>query len=265
MSDLAATQRAMHAALTGVAGAAATLVNGSPALPAERRLELYRRSYDRRLVGCLRETYPALRHALGDELFDDFARDYLTAHPPHGSSLADLGDAFPGHLAATQPDGGHERWPDFLVDLARLERAFCEVYDGPGVEGLVLPRAGDLQRRVDVGLDATVELVPCLRLLRAGHPVDDYLVAVRRRERPPLPAPAERRIALSRRNWVVTLTRLDEAGHALLERLVAGDGLAAATAGAGLDGRAAWRRLGEWADRGLLVAIDSRTTRGTVR
>lgn len=266
MSDLAATQRRMHAALTsldagGPAAEAGALVHGSPRLSAQQRLELYRRTYHRRLTGCLRDTYPALRHALGDELFDDFALDYLAANPPRGHSLATLGAALPEHLERTRPDHDlpphrRERWPDLLVDLATLERAFHEVYDGPGVERLTLPSAADVP--CDDAL--TVQLAPCLRVLRARFAVDEYLLAVRRGERPSLPAAQARYVALHRRDWVVALTPLDAAGHALLTRLAAGEPLGAARAAAGCDADDAGERLRGWADRGLLLSLNARAT-----
>ena len=286
--ELARTQLSMQAAMTSPwagAEAAGALVNSSPLLAAEHRLELYRRTYHRRLTGCLRETYPALLHALGDDLFDDFAGEYLAAHPPHGTSLASLGAAFPEYLEATRPDldlppEQREHWPDFLVDLARLERLFWEVYDGPGAEGISLPRAvTDLpglreldpatgSPMVELGKDvpgsilpsATLEPVASLHLLRASHPVEAYLTAVRRGEHPAVPSPCERFIAVSRRDFVVALTRLGTVEHALLAGLVGGGEIREMSATLGLHSADTWRLLSVWVERGWLVAI--RPTRG---
>ena len=175
-ADLDATQRRMLAAILGGEDGPEDLVDGSATFSAQHRLELYRRGFRARLVGCLRESYPGLRHALGDELFDAFALDYLEAHPPTGYTLNTLGARWPEHLEATRPDDEH--WPDFLIDLAHVERAFAEVYDGDGSE---------------------------IRL-RTTYPVASYLQAVRRGEDPPMPAPSPSVVAVNRRDWVVTLT-----------------------------------------------------------
>ena len=217
-------------------------------------------TYRRRLAGCLRDSYPGLRHALGDELFDDFALDYVSAQPSRSYTLAALGEGWPAHLEATRPDrdapaAERERWPDFLVDLARLERTFFEVYDGPGTEGERLPAAADLPAEPDE--DATVTPVACLRLETARFPVGPYLVAVRRGEDPPLPAPAASFMAVSRRDWVVTITELDAAGHALLRELLAGATLARAALTAGVAVPHAWERLREWADHGLIAGVQA--------
>ncbi len=264
MSDLATTQRWMQHAITGVGLESQpppeAVVRGSGGLDAAERVGLYRVTYQRRLTGCLRDSFPGLRHALGDELFDDFALDYVSAQPSRSYTLAALGAGWPAHLEATRPDrdapaAERERWPDFLVDLARLERTFFEVYDGPGTEGERLPAAADLPAQPCD--DATVTPVACLRLEAARFPVGPYLVAVRRGEDPPLPAPAASFMAVSRRDWVVTITELDATGHALLRELLAGATLARAALTAGVAVPGAWKRLREWADHGLIAGVQA--------
>jgi hypothetical protein len=245
-----------------------TLVNGSPTLSSRDRLALYSRTYHRRLTGCLRESYPGLRFALGDELFDDFALDYLRARPSRSYTLATLGAGWPEHLEETRPDGDlppaeREVWPDFLVDLARLERTFCEVYDAAGVEDQTLPSSTVLgglageDSQARARCEATrITPVVCLRLLELRFPLDGYLVALRRGEAPPLPGRAQTFIALSRRDYVVTMTQLSAAGHRLLRELDAGTGLAQGAGRAELDLPEAVRLLRGWTDRGLIAAID---------
>jgi hypothetical protein len=138
-----------------------------------------------------------------------------------------------------------------LVDLARLERAWLDVYDGPGTEGLIAPSVADLPD----GHDIAVVLAPCLRLLEVSHPVGGYLDAVRRGAEPTLPRPRTTRYVLSRREYVVTVTEVDEPGFALLDALRAGAllGAAAHAAGVPLETARAWLR--GWADRGWLVSV----------
>jgi hypothetical protein len=80
-----------------------------------------------------------LAGALGNELFDQFAMAYLQAYPSTSYTLSQLGANFARHLEETRPDRdelahGEVSWPDFLIDVARLEWAIGEVFDGPGVE-----------------------------------------------------------------------------------------------------------------------------------
>ena len=226
------------------------VVHSTPGLGAAQRLEMYRRGYRARLLETMRAHHPALRHALGDEVFDAFALDYLGAKPPRSYTLLDLGAGFADHLEATRPDGD-ETWPDFLIGLARLERAFLEVYDGPGAEG------ADLLRPEEVTAGARLVPVPCLRLLDARFPVADYLMAVRRRERPPLPAPRPAWLALSRRDYEVTIAELDAPGHALLSALIDGAPLDEAAAACGLPSAGAHRLALDWTARGFFLSADS--------
>lgn len=229
-----------------------TMVRSTPGLSARARIELYRGGYRTRLVECMRATHPALRHALGAELFDAFAAEYVELNPSRSHMLLDLGAQFPDHLAATRPDG--ETWPYFVIDLARLERLFLEVYEGPGGEGGELARAGDLPTEPDPG--ATVETLPCLRLFRARFPVAGYLLAVRRGEHPELPGePRPTWLALSRRDYAVTLTELDAPGHELLGALIGGSTLDQAATGAGLTPADAWTRLRDFTTSGFFRRV----------
>ena len=258
--DLAAVQRWMYAAVTSPDRSDGDLavddvVAPSARLSAADRLAVYRRGYRQRLVECLREMHPASRHLLGDEVFDAFVLDYLAARPPSSYTLFRLDDGFADHLAATRPDrdapaGERLAWADMLVDLARVERAWLDVYDGPGTEGLTTPSGADLPEGDDVALLT----VPCLRLLVTSHPVGGYLDAVRRGADPPLPQPRTTRYAVSRRDYVVTFTELDESPYAVLDALRAGAVLRAAADRAGVPPSVASGWLRDWTDRGWISA-----------
>lgn len=242
MSDLRSLQEWMLAAIAGpdgVPAAAGEIVCGTERLSAERRLELYRRSHHLRLLEAMRAGYPGLRHMLGQELFDEFALDYLRARPSRSYTLQRLGEGFADHLAATRPDadGAPEAWPQMMIDLARLERTFAEVYDGPGMEG-----EGSPEPPADRDATVTAEPAPCLRLVHSSFPAGPYLDAVRRGEDPELPAPEESYLAVSRRDYVVTLTVLDPAEFALLGRLVRGM-------------PAAWSEVRRWAAAGFFGTL----------
>ena len=67
-------------------------------------LAIYQRSYYLRILKCMREQFPALCHALGEEVFIDFARQYLQACPSDSYTLYELGKRFPDYLEKTRPD-----------------------------------------------------------------------------------------------------------------------------------------------------------------
>src|SRR5262245_56388086 len=167
-----------------------TVVTRSRALTALERLAIYGHAYYARLLECLREEFPVLKHALGEEIYDAFAVEYLGLYPSRSYTLFHLGTNFPRFLAETRPDRDGEgsaapNWPDFLIDLATLELTFNEVFDGPGAEGERLLDADQLRAiPPERLLEARLVGVPCLRLLALRYPVHRYFSAVRRHEDP---------------------------------------------------------------------------------
>ena len=201
------------------------VVTASATQSAAERLAIYQRSYLARLLECLRAVFPALRHALGETLFERFATDYLVRHPPASYTLARLAGGFPSYLADTRPDAARpaaERapWADFLVELATLELVFQEVYDGEGVEAAVAPPVDELVALPPGALLAARFVpAPSLRLFELGFATHAYLAAVRRGEDPPLPAPRPTPLAVARHRWRVRFHPLFAQQHALLAAL----------------------------------------------
>jgi hypothetical protein len=201
------------------------VITPSLTLSGAERLDIYTRSYHARLLQCFQAMFPALLHALGADLFNHFALDYLQAHPPSSYTLDQLADGFSQHLTETRPDADappdkRESWPDFIIDLATLEWEFLKVYDGPGVEGLRLTCGQDIRAMSDEPiLDAQLRLVPCLRLFAFSYPVRDYLLAARRAEMPELPAPSENFVAMTRLNYRVVMYDLTSTEYKILQAL----------------------------------------------
>ena len=147
----------------------AQIVASSSGLSAVERLAVYQRGYRLRLLDCMRTLHPALCHALGHELFDQFALGYLEENPSRARTLQEIDRGFAGYLAATAPTGDpemleRESWPHFIIDLARLERLFAEVYDGSGTERHRILAAHALPEEPSgAWLVAAFHATPCLR------------------------------------------------------------------------------------------------------
>ncbi len=244
------------------------VVTRSKALTAGDRLAIYSRAYHARLLECLRAEFPVLLHALGTELFDQFAFDYLERHPSQTYTLARLGEGFPRYLAETRPErdapqDSRESWPDFIIDLATLEREFSEVFDGPGVEGQPLVAESQLSELLESARwpEARLVTVPCLRLLTFRYPVNSYFVAARRNENPDLPEPAQTFLAITRRDYSVFLYELSWEQYELLSDLIARRSVAQAinraAAATGCDHDALAANLHEWLDSWAAVGFFS--------
>ncbi len=225
-------------------------------------LAIYQRSYFLRIASCMREQFPALCHALGAALFDDFTADYIRAHPPASHTLYDLGRRFPDYLEETRPDRGaaptaRETWVDFMVDLARFERQLFVLFDAPGHEGH--PFADPATP------DASLRLQPCFALGTYRFAVPLYYHDVRLGRAPALPPREDSFVALVRADYVTHTMPLIAPHHRFLAAMAAGgtveDGIAAVALQSGRtpeDVRQAWQApmsmRRRWIETGFFVA-----------
>jgi hypothetical protein len=239
------------------------VVTRSHSLAAAERLAIYSHAYFGRLQECLRAEFPVLLHALGEELFNLFTLEYLKYYPSRSYTLNRLGQNFSRYLAESRPDSGaplneRESWPDFIVELATLERAFAETFDGPGSEGLSLPdRDSLLEIPIDKLLRGGLVPAPCLRLLVFRYPVTQYFKAARKKENPDLPGPANSYIAMNRSDFVVSIHDLTQTQYEVLAALTTGSTLGQLATGqpdqeAFIVTALGW--LGDWAESGFFSA-----------
>jgi len=263
VTGLAAVQRRMHDALifpnADPASVQALFVDDGR-LGAASGLAIYQRGYFLRIAACMREQFPALCHALGRALFDDFVADYIRDCPPARHTLYDLGRRFAAWMEASRPDGGaREAWVDFMIDLARFEYAVFVMFDAEGNESKPFATSDTP--------DAALRLQPAFALGSYGFPVAGYYHAVRRGENPPLPEPAPGHIALVRTDYVTRTVPLSEVHHAFLAEMQAGADVEAALRNAstrcGLDLEEAcrsWRDAqgirDRWLEWGFFVAAE---------
>ena len=202
------------------------VVNRSQACTSVDRLRVYGNAYYARLVECLRESFPCMVFAIGEETFDQFAFGYLQRYPSTSYTLSKLGDQFAKYLEETRPASvgdGEADWPDFLIDLANLEWNIEQVFDGPGFEGQT-PFAHEQLRNMTAEdwPNATLQPAACLRLLEYGFPVNRYYTEYREGRKVPFPPPRAEYVALTRRDYVVRRIELSQPQYQLLRLLCGG-------------------------------------------
>jgi len=192
-------------------------IEPSDTLSAPQRLAIYQRGYYARLIQCMEGQFKALCHALGKDLFDDFAREYLELYPSQSATLSDLGTRFPGYLAGTRPDkedAEKEEWIDFMVDLAQFEGDLYVMFDATGNEGR--PYATDTCH------DDTLRLQPCFSLHTYRFPVSGYYNEVARGNDPEIPAPQQCHIATARKDYSIGIFTLLPAQYTFLSEMKKG-------------------------------------------
>ena len=138
-----------------------TMIVGDARLSAVERLDVYASMYFVRIHDVLRGDYARTLAVVGGEAFHGLVTDYLEACPPRDPSLREAGARLPGFLA------GHAlgRARPWLAELARLERARLEVFDGPDATPLSIAVLSQLPPARFAGL--RLALVPAHRVLAA--------------------------------------------------------------------------------------------------
>ncbi len=158
--------------------AAAEFIKPNDRLSSFDRLEIYNKQYWFRLLDSLYEDFPGLRTLVGERRFQALSMAYLQKYPSRSYSLRDLGDRLEKFLAR-EPNwmAPHEK---LGRDLVRLEWAHIVAFDGEAVPPL------EVDALLDAGDPAKLRLglQPYITFLACDYPVDDFILAVRRREEP---------------------------------------------------------------------------------
>ncbi|MDQ3339026.1 MAG: DNA-binding domain-containing protein [Myxococcota bacterium] len=242
-ADLAALQRTFHDAITGVAplDSASSLVEGGDPLA---RLHVYANAYFARIHDVLAADFPKLAALLGDDSFRALVKPYLRAHPTTNPSLREAGV----HLASFLDDVHH-------ADLARLERARVEAFDGADAAPLT---RDDLAAFAPEDFPTLpLRLVPTAQLVALATNADDVWDALETaRPTPPL-AKSSRTVLVWRRDVTVIHRTLEPDEVTTLWRVAAGASFAdicAFFAGDASGVERALELLLRWLDAGILVA-----------
>lgn len=218
------------------------ILPSSTLTPAER-LAIYQGMYPLRMVEALQSDYEALQHFLGDERFEQLVQAYVQVHPSRSYTLNRLGDRFAEFVL--EAPGLTRR--GFLHDLARLELAISDVFDGPQTpsltsEAIAAVAPADWER-------ARLSPIDAFRLLAFRYNANDYLQSVRDDDhKHPRPKLKSSWLAVYRRDYDVYRLELSRPAHDLLADLCAGTRLGDALSAAMKRGRPAPReeQLSRW-------------------
>lgn len=144
---------------------AGEIVKPNDRLTSVERLEIYAKSYWYRVLDALSDDFPGLRAIVGPRTFEKLAKAYLAEMPSESFTLRDLGSRLPGWLEEHPEHGGRNL--ALALDMARLEWAHVEAFDGPA-EKVLGPE--DL---LELNPQMTLHLQPYITLLALRYPVDE--------------------------------------------------------------------------------------------
>ncbi len=174
------------------------------------RLEVYRHAYTARIADVLEHDYPKLAHITD---LRALVPAYLRAHPPSHPSLREVGANLGGFLA-TRGDAGH------LVELATLERARTEVFDGPDATPLARADLAELDPAEFPAL--RLQLIPSSHIATLTTNADDIWDTIEADREPPAAAPATRTVLVWRREYTVIHRTLEPDEARVAPSLAAG-------------------------------------------
>jgi hypothetical protein len=226
---------------------AAEFIKPNDRLTSFERLQLYNQMYWFRLFDAIRDDCPGLLAALGERSFNRLAQAYLARYPSRSFTLRNLSARLEQFIR--ERPGLTAPHTALALEIARFEWAQTVAFDGearPVVSSDYLERTPP--GRLRLGLQ------PYVTLLALRHPIDNYVISVKRRDamrseasntpdstgaarkpvrKAPLPRPSRTFVAVHRHNNRLFYKRLDPAAFRILEALSRGTALSRAIAAAG--------------------------------
>lgn len=183
------------------------LLRSERGLAARDRLAVYSNAYFVRIHDCLCDDFGALAWAIGSGVFHDLVKMYLIAYPPSQPSLRHAGQDLVTFLETEPFAAIFGRRCAYARDLARLEWALTDVFDGKDAE--VLPREALTRVPPGAWTDLRFRTIPTLEVLSLSWPVHtlrerfDKETENETRDGAPLLEPAQTHVRVWRRDECV--------------------------------------------------------------
>jgi hypothetical protein len=154
---------------------AAEFIKPNDRLTSFERLEIYNRQYWFRVLDCLHDDYPGVRAIVGEHKFTKLSTAYLAKYPSDSYTLRDLGYRLEQFLR-DEPKWSAPR-QELAINMARFEWAQVVAFDGPSKPAITPDDIlGVSPAKLRLGLQ------PYLSLLDLDFAVDDFLIAVTKRD-----------------------------------------------------------------------------------
>jgi hypothetical protein len=96
-------------------------------------VRVYRDAYQARILEALRGIFPCLHHILGEDLFCAVGRDFIGGTIFRDHNIRAVGQGFP-EFVQSRPNILESCENQLLADIAAIEGALADLYDGPDVQ-----------------------------------------------------------------------------------------------------------------------------------
>lgn len=216
-------------ALHDVGDCSASGLRDAGQLSLSRRMAVHRNNRVLGLIGALEDSFPVTSQLLGTDCFRAIARDFIHVSPPQSPALFEYGNALPAFLA------GLEELVDYpyLADVARLEYQRVQAWHGADASPLTAADFARWLARPELLPGLRFSLLPSASLVRSHWAVGSIWLS----HQGELPMQGvdvsnPESVLVLRPDDRVVLHVISEPAGALVERLLAGECLAEAIAGA---------------------------------
>ncbi|ASD69613.1 DNA-binding domain-containing protein [Pseudoalteromonas piscicida] len=190
-------------------------VKSSKTLGAMRRVDIYAAGYVMRLVECLRGEFALLCQFMGDEVFDTFAKAFIVTLPSESWTLHQLGSRFADFLANTKPTGdfnAHQQTMFSLPsELAKFERAKALALLKPGPEAQQSTAAiNEIELLCGVAENFVMSVPESVQLIQTDYPLLPLITQLEQAKPYTLPTPEQTYIAISRQQYRIKMSVLND-------------------------------------------------------
>jgi len=196
------------------------LFTGADNLSVAERLGVYHYAYQARLVDCLVDDFPTVKHCLGESAFATLCAAVILERPSTTPNLNFYGRALLEHCRHARM---RIRNRAFITQLAELEWAMTEVFHAQAAPTFSV----EALQAIPIERWALMTFVPSAtaRIMRFTYPVNAYLQAFRQDANPPVPRPRASATAVYRMGYRIWRMDLTPAMADLLDALLAGTAL----------------------------------------
>ena len=142
-----------------------------------KRLSIYANAYQLRIIEALAAAYPNLKALLGDDLFDQTARSYITNYPSTYRNMRWVGDEMAAYLTHKLP-----QYP-VAAEMAQFEWALGLAFDAEEFPSLQLQEIAAVAP--ESWADLCFDLQPCVQFCHCKQNTVALWQALNTQEKPP--------------------------------------------------------------------------------
>lgn len=190
-------------------------VKSNKTLGAMRRVDIYAAGYVMRLVECLRGEFALLCQFMGDEVFDTFAKAFIVTLPSESWTLHQLGSRFADFLANTKPSGDFNAHQQAMFslpsELAKFERAKALALLKPGPETeQSTALINEIELLCGIAGNFVMSVPESVQLIQSDYPLLPLITQLEQAKPYTLPTPEQTYIAISRQQYRIKMSVLND-------------------------------------------------------